>query len=75
MHPGRNGRFIWRVKCVRLTDTRARSCGGESRKRTRSDLPPHRGRSTRGPLSFLSENVKGEKASMRTKIRRKEKSE
>ena len=25
MHPGRNGRFIWRVKCVRLTDTRARA--------------------------------------------------
>ena len=59
----RSRRLIWRVKCVGLTDGHTGSCsGGKANALSR-------------PLSFLSENVKGEEASKRTKRRRKEKRE
>ena len=58
----RSRRLIWRVKCVGLTDTQQAVAAAGKRTRSLSR-----------PLSFLSENVKGEEASKRTKRRRKEK--
>ena len=51
----RRRRFIWRVKCVSLTDTQLCGCSDGRESRSRATWP----------LSFLSENAKGEEASER----------
>ena len=59
----RRRRFIWRVKCVSLTDTQLCGCS-DGRAGKPMPRPRRRSRPT-WPLSFLSENVKGEEASKR----------
>ena len=59
----RRRRFIWRVKCVSLTDTQLCGCS-DGRAGKPMPRPRRRSRAT-WPLSFLSENVKGEEASKR----------